>query len=225
MGSLSCLSHHHSNISVASLFISLDGSLNATLVGQYLPDIYVPRSSAIAAHGTATLDWPQACPVVTRWVFDPWKLFTYHSENWWMCVLHPFCPGCSYSGWRECRACCPHLLGGQTTGVFYLSQAFLELPPHPRYHHHFPPPHQRPGGHTAPTCIRKSTKMCQSMTDFHRVCNVPTVDYSIPEATESPSSPAIYSHSTTKQLVLHILVVNYNTNITQHILIDTIHFW
>jgi len=31
-------------------------------------------------------------------------------------------------------------------------------------------------------CISKSTKMCQSMTDFHRVCNVPTVDYSIPEA-------------------------------------------
>jgi len=63
------------------------------------------------------------------------------------------------------------------------------------------------------------------MTDFHRVCNVPTVDYSIPEAPESPSSPVIYSHSTTKQLVLHILVVNYNTNITQHILIDTTHFW
>ena len=73
--------------------------------------------------------------------------------------------------------------------------------------------------------ISKSTKMCQSMTDFHRVCNVPTVDYSIPEALESPSSPAIYCHSTTKQLLLHILVVNYNTNITQHILIDTIHFW
>jgi len=66
---------------------------------------------------------------------------------------------------------------------------------------------------------------CARVWDFHRVCNVPTVDYSIPEASESPSSPAIYSHSTTKQLVLHILVVNYNTNITQHILIDTIHFW
>jgi len=63
--------------------------------------------------------------------------------------------------------------------------------------------------------ISKSTKMCQGMTDFHRVCNVPTVVYSIPEAPESPSSPAIYSRSTTKQLVLHIWgSQHYNTNTT-----------
>ena len=40
---------------MASLLVSLEGSLNATLAGQYLPDIYVLQSSPIAAHDFTTI--------------------------------------------------------------------------------------------------------------------------------------------------------------------------
>jgi len=63
VGSVTCLSRHHSNIVVASSLVSLEGSLNATLVGQYHPEIYMPRSTAMAAQGTVTFLWSQAFPV------------------------------------------------------------------------------------------------------------------------------------------------------------------
>jgi len=63
VGSVTCLSRHHSNIVVASSLVSLEGSLNATLVGQYHPEIYMPRSTAMAAQGTVTFLRSQAFPV------------------------------------------------------------------------------------------------------------------------------------------------------------------
>ena len=60
VGSVTCLSHHHSNMVVASSLVSLEGSLNAILVGQYLPEIYMPWSTVMAAQGTVASRRSQA---------------------------------------------------------------------------------------------------------------------------------------------------------------------
>lgn len=64
VGLPTCRSCHNSNIVMASWFVSLEGSLNATSTGQYWPEIYVAQSPEIAAQGTMTLTCPQAFPVM-----------------------------------------------------------------------------------------------------------------------------------------------------------------